>query len=656
MANDGTVKIGTELDDSGFRSGISKLGSVAKSAFVGVSAGIASASATIGIFSKQSLDAYANYEQLIGGVNKLFEDSADELKKYAKNAYKTSGLSANQYMEQATKFSASLISSLEGDTKEAVELTNVALTAMSDNVNVFGTNMEDVQNAYQGFAKQNYTMLDNLRLGYGGTKEEMERLVQEASKMIDIQKELGLSVDANSLSFDNIIRAIQVVQANMNILGTTTKEASTTIQGSLSMTKAAYENLMTGIADENANLDQLIDNFVNSASKAADNILPRLVQIFSGLGSTFDELSPILATSISDLVDSMLPSLLDAGAKLLTGLIDGILESLPELANSATQIIMQFSQELILMLPELADVALQIILQLSNFLIESLPELIPAIVEIVLQIVETLIDNLDLIVDAAFELILALTEGIIDSLPVLIEKAPEIIIKLVEALIRNAPKIKDASIELIRLLYIGLFDAVKAGINKIEELVNEYITKPLKEKVGDMNDVGKFLVEGLWNGILEKGSWLKNKIFDYINTIKGWFTGSSGFDTHSPSKWSEGVGENVDAGLALGLTQNKNKIQAASNEVIDIIKSLPNAMEMISSANADIKPNNIPQVDNSTYFGDYFGNNSEIVSMMQTIINLIQDGKIMTVDKRVLAKVVNDANRANTRMTGVSSY
>ena len=246
MGYDGTLKFNTEILEKGFSAGVKKLGSVAKTGLAVVGGAVAGVATAFGVMTKKALDSYASLEQNIGGVETLFKDSSQSVVDNAKKAYKTAGLSANAYMETVTSFSASLLQSLGGDTKKAADYADRAIIDMSDNANKMGTSMELIQNAYQGFAKQNYTMLDNLKLGYGGTKEEMKRLVQDASKMTDVQKELGVSVDGSSLSFGNIVNAISVMQKHMGIAGTTSKEASETISGSISSMKGAFDNFLNG--------------------------------------------------------------------------------------------------------------------------------------------------------------------------------------------------------------------------------------------------------------------------------------------------------------------------------------------------------------------------------------------------------------------------
>ena len=261
--------------------------------------GIYGATAAVAGLTGLSVKSYAEYEQLVGGVETLFKTSKGVVMDYAQNAYKTAGLSANQYMETVTSFSASLLQSLNGDTAKAANVADRAITDMADNANKMGTSMESIQYAYQGFAKQNYTMLDNLKLGYGGTQEEMKRLIKDASKMKDVQKELGITVDGNSMSFANIVNAISVMQSKMGIAGTTSNEAATTIQGSISAMKGAWQNFLTGLVDPSQNFDVLLKNLIDSGVTVAKNVLPRIGIV---LKSVATELAPELGEGIKNLL------------------------------------------------------------------------------------------------------------------------------------------------------------------------------------------------------------------------------------------------------------------------------------------------------------------------------------------------------------------
>lgn len=269
---------------------------------------------------KASLDSYADYEQLVGGVETLYKDSAGIIESYAKDAYKNVGLSANEYMETSTSFAAALISSLGGDTEKAAEMANTAISDMSDNANKMGTNISSIQDAYNGFAKQNYTMLDNLKLGYGGTQAEMKRLIKEAAAMTETQKKLGVTVDSNSMSYANIVQAIHVVQANMDIMGTTSKEAATTIQGSTASMRSAWANLLTGIADPEQNFQGLLDDFVNSFIGAGNNIIPRIKEIVPTLIDGLSEIVTKLAPYVSSVIMELEPTIEEGLQALFGGL------------------------------------------------------------------------------------------------------------------------------------------------------------------------------------------------------------------------------------------------------------------------------------------------------------------------------------------------
>ena len=308
---DGYLNFDTKINEKGFNDGISKLGSLGKAGLSTVSKAMTGAIAAVGTGAtaiiKSSLGVVANMEQQVGGVETLFKDSANTVINNANRAYKTAGMSANNYMETVTSFSASLLQSLGGDTAKAASYADRAIVDMSDNANKMGTNMRDIQNAYQGFAKQNYTMLDNLKLGYGGTQEEMKRLISDASKLTDVQKELGITVDANSLSFGNIVNAISVVQKNMGIAGTTSKEAATTIEGSVNSAKAAWENFEAGVISAN----DLVDTFWT----AGQNIFNNLGQIIPRLGKTGMDVVSALANKIGGAVPQV-KSFTDSISKL----------------------------------------------------------------------------------------------------------------------------------------------------------------------------------------------------------------------------------------------------------------------------------------------------------------------------------------------------
>lgn len=430
---------------------------LAAAAKVGAAA-VGAAATGIAVLTKNALNNYAEYEQLVGGVDTLFKDSSAKVQEYAANAYKTAGLSANEYMDTVTSFSASLLQSLGGDTEAAADMANVAITDMSDNANKMGTDMVSIQNAYQGFAKQNYTMLDNLKLGYGGTKEEMQRLIDDANALNAAQ---GKYTNYSIESYADIVSAIHDVQVEMGIYGTTADEASTTIQGSVSSMKAAWSNLLTGIADDNANFKTLTEQFVDSLVTVGENIIPRINIIIQGLTQLITEASQTIIPMAVQILLENLPSIVSAGMDLIIALVSGILD--------------------------------------------NIDMLIDCVLEMVDVIVDKLIDNLPKLIDGGIRLIAALAKGLIRAIPNLVSKIPQIISSIVKGLISGIPAIFD---------------------------------------------VGKNIVEGLWHGIKNMGSWFTGKVKGFFGGIVGGIKDFLGI--HSPSKVFAGIGGFMAEGLGNG--------------------------------------------------------------------------------------------------------
>lgn len=347
-----------------------------------VGAGVAAAGAAVLAVGKQAVSAYAEYEQLVGGVETLFGGSADTIMAYAQNAYKTAGLSANEYMETSTSFAASLLQGLGGDTEAAANMADLAITDMADNANKMGTSMESIQNAYQGFAKQNYTMLDNLKLGYGGTQAEMVRLINDSGVL---NEEIS-SMDG--ISFDTIVSAIHAVQENMGITGTTAAEAMGTISGSVAMTKSAWDNLLVGLADGNQEIGPLIDNLVEAGTAAFNNILPVAEEALVGIAGFVDSLAPIIEEQLPGILSTALPAILDSGASILMALINGILGALPTLVEQVPTIITNIVDTLAANLPQIITMAFQIIGTLASGLVNNLPTILSAVWNLGVAIVQ----------------------------------------------------------------------------------------------------------------------------------------------------------------------------------------------------------------------------------------------------------------------------
>ena len=343
----------TEKKTSGLGEKIKNgLAAVGKAAVVGVTA----AATAIGTVGTKAIQAYADYEQLVGGVETLFKDSQDKVMEYANNAYKIAGLSANEYMETVTSFSASLLQSLDGDTSAAAEKANLALTDMSDNANKMGTDMTSIQNAYQGFAKANYTMLDNLKLGYGGTQAEMQRLLEDAEKISGIKYDIS--------SYADIVDAIHVVQTEMGITGTTAKEAASTIQGSFGMVKAALQNLVTGLADPDQNLGTLVGNFTDSIVVAGNNLIPRIQELLPRIVEAISGLLGTISTQLPGILSSALPSLIEGAAGLVTGLMSALPEILTVLGDVAPTAIGILVPAIVELLPEIIQTGIDVVISL----------------------------------------------------------------------------------------------------------------------------------------------------------------------------------------------------------------------------------------------------------------------------------------------------
>ena len=466
---------------------------------------------------KQSIQGFAEQEQLIGGVDTLFKENSAQVQRYANEAYKTAGLSANQYMETVTSFSASLLQSLGGDTKAAAEKADQAITDMSDNANKMGTDMQSIQNAYQGFAKANYTMLDNLKLGYGGTKEEMQRLLTDAEKLSGIKYDLS--------SYADIVDAIHVVQTEMGITGTTAAEAATTIEGSANAMKSAWSNLLTGMSNENLDLDKLVQNVIDSVKTFANNLIPRLQimlpRFVQGLTQLISSMIPYVAPALK----LLLPPLVEG----LGGLVSGIVQALPAAVEAISAVIPMLVQQLTILLPQIISAGVEIIAALASGIGDNLPALIPAAVDAIIEVASGLVANVDKIIIAAGQLIGGLTQGLIEAIPHLVYRLPEIILAITSGLLKGM-----ASIVM----------------------------------------VGQQLVEGLFNGIANAASWLYEKIKGWAGDVLDWIKGF--FGIHSPSKvFADEVGKFIPPGITLGVEQAMPRAMRDIGAQLSALSAIP---------------------------------------------------------------------------------
>lgn len=482
---------------------LKSVGNVASEVMKKVAAVTTAVSGALTAVVGMGVKSYASYEQNIGGVETLFKDSADKVLENAQNAYKTSGLSANDYMETVTSFSASLLQSLGGDTEKAANVADMALVDMADNANKFGTDMSSIQNAYQGFAKQNYTMLDNLKLGYGGTKSEMERLLADAQKLT------GVKYDINNLS--DVYNAIHAIQVNLDVTGTTAKEAETTISGSAASMKSAFDNFLNGSGSPEAlasTITVFVGNITNAITKLAPNIL-------NGIVTVINQLIP----QVGQLLINLVPMLWDTLNELLTSTLNLISENVDPLVNTVLDLVTSFINFILDNLPRIIEVGLQIVLALATGITDRIDDIIPAVISVILKIVEIIVDNVDLIIDAAIKLMIGISKGIVQSIPEILTKIVILTAKIIKALL---------------------------------DLLSP----------SNIWDVGKQIVKGIWEGISNGFDWFKKKIKGWVGNVMSFIKNL--FGIHSPSRvMRDEVGLQIGRGVANGITKSVSDVQNA---------------------------------------------------------------------------------------------
>lgn len=629
---------------------------LATAAKVGAAA-VGAAATGIAVLTKNALNNYAEYEQLVGGVDTLFKDSSAKVQEYAANAYKTAGLSANEYMDTVTSFSASLLQSLGGDTEKAAQKADQAITDMADNANKMGTGMEMIQNAYQGFAKQNYTMLDNLKLGYGGTKEEMERLLADAEKLS------GQKFDISSYS--DIVDAIHVVQTEMGITGTTAAEAASTIEGSSGSAKAAWSNLITGIADENADFKTLTSNFVDSLVTAGKNIIPRISVILGGISQLVTSASTTIIPMVITTITDNLPALLQAAVALVGALGQGIIDSLPAITQAAIDIIFYLADSLIANLPtliagllqvtmtivqtltspefltQLVETAIMLIMTLANGLIDAIPQLIAAVPLIIGNLLAAIIVELPNIIQMGIDLLFALIDGIIKCIPELVAAAPTLIIAFINGIVNNLDKIILAAPQIIVSLITGIIGAIPELIAAVPRVIAA-IADTIRNY--DWGGIGRNIVQGLKDGIAGMWDNIKNWFNEKVNSLVGGVKRILGI--HSPSKVFARIGSFMAEGLGEGFsdefTSVKNDIEGSMNFDAGTI-----------SASANIGKNYaIGSSTASNASGDYI----RIITLLEQYLPMLANMKVVMDNGQLVGvltpgidKQLGDINRLRDR-------
>lgn len=620
MAADFTVRGDTKLDGSGFSEGLSRMGNLAAKGLKVVGASLAAASVAVGALAKQSLDAYSDYEQMVGGVKTLFGTEAASVEEYAasvgksvgevrgeydalvaaqnkvfadaKNAYKDAGMSANAYMQTVTSFSARLLQGLGGDSQKAAEIANMAVVDMSDNVNKMGSSMTDVQNAYQGFAKQNYTMLDNLKLGYGGTQAEMARLINDSGVLGDTMTVTAETV--NNVSFDKIIEAIHTIQTEMGITGTTAKEASTTIAGSVSQMSAAWTNWLTALADPSQDLSQLTTALLDSIVNVGKNVVPRLMEILPALGSGLVSLASGLVGYIPGAVQQLFPalvsgatSLLQGLAGMLPGLITSAFSALPDvfstlfaaapgLASAGMQIVQTLGNAITQYGPTLMQNGLAMIQQLGQGLVQGIPAFLTQAASLLSQFSSAIMSGLDAIVPVGAEFLRNLGEGLKQGIPTFLQQALPMLVQFTSNLRANFGTIVDAGIDLILSLAQGFISALPTLLAYVPQVVSN-IAGLINDNVPKLLLAGARLILMLAQGIVQAIPSLVANLPQIIQAIVDVFTAFN---------WLS-LGKNIITLLKNGMTSMIGAVKTAGQGVVDSVKSaitnLPATLQGIGS-------------------------------------------------------------------------
>lgn len=492
--NDADSEVGSFADKMG------KLGiGIAKTFGKAIAAGVATATTAIVGLTKTATESFAEYEQLVGGVQKIFgEDVAQTVFENADNAFRTAGVSANKYMTGVMNFSASLLQSVGGDAAEAARVADMAFRDMSDNMNTFGTDMESIQNAYQGFAKQNYTMLDNLKLGYGGTKQEMERLLADAEKLT------GIHYDINEL--DDVYNAIHAIQVETKIAGTTEREAVETISGSFGMLKASWQNVLTGMADGTKDFDALIGNLVESAETFAKNIVPTIGVAIQGAANLITELLPIILEQINPLFEALLPAALEATQSLITGLVEALPMLLQTLLNSIPMVI-------------------SAVMSIFQAVLQSLPQFLSVIVQLVLAIAQELVkpENLNIIFQSALDLLMGLIQAIPDIINALAVALPDILSSIITFLLdpANFAKLVEAAIQLFMALVMAtpqILGALFSAFSNLFTTLWQKLKGVFQNFAGNFgNAIGQIFKNAI-NGVI---GFIESAIRGPINAVNG---------------------------------------------------------------------------------------------------------------------------------------
>lgn len=621
------------------------------------------ATAAIGKSLSATLMEGADLQQSIGGIETLFKDSAEKVKQNAANAYRTAGMSANEYMELTTSFSASLLSSLGNDTSKAADIADMAMTDMSDNANKMGTDMERITDAYQGFAKQNYTMLDNLKLGYGGTKTEMERLLADAQKIT------GVKYDINNLS--DVYSAIHVIQGELGITGTTAKESAETFSGSLASMKAAFKNVLGNlslgedIGDELFALSETVSTFV------VGNLIPMLGNVLKGVPQLFDGVVGMVVRSFNMLSDNA-PEIVSQGAGLVTSLVTGIVTNIPYLIEGAWNLVTSFGEALLtadwmtigqnlinsikegldiaageilgtdgnivgsvisaiqLNLPSVLEKGIEIVTNLANGILENLPTVISMAGNAITSFIGGILPMLPTVWQAGTDLLLKLVDGVVKNLPSIISAAGIAIGKFILVIGQNLPKILQTGIEILGKLASGLIQAIPELIGKIPQIIRS-IQDAFKDT--DWLEVGKNIIRGIAEGLKNAGSMLWNAVKGILGNFKD--NVLEFFGIHSPSRWGMYVGNMITKGFANGTMENISEIDNAMNKLKERTTNPFEMVEQYSMSTGTV-------ATNGTQNNETQNRLDMLITLVQELLNRTEKEIVIDVNGRQVSRVLKE--------------
>ena len=566
------VKIGAKDEASGTISKITQgLGKGLKTAAKIGTAAVGAAAAGITALTTAAVNNYAEYEQLVGGAELMFGKAYDTVAKNAQDAYKTVQMSQNEYLQQVNGFATGLKTALGGNEQAAAELAHNIVKAEADIIAATGNTAENVQNAFNGIMKSNFTMLDNLQIGITPTKEGFQEVID---KVNDWNKANGEATNYQMGNLADMQSALVDYIEMQGYAGYASREAANTISGSVASMKSAWTNLLTGLADGNADIEQLVDNLVTtivgdgteSNLGVLGNILPAVQTALNGASALVSKALPEIVGIIPTVINDNLPVLAQAAVGIVQSLMDGISQNQEMLFETIFDVVTYLAETFITMLPQIVELGLDLIVSLANGIAESLPELIPTIVDVVIQIVETLIDNVDMLVDSAIAIITALANGLISALPRLIEKAPEIVEKLVSAIVNNAPKLLKSALEIIVTLARGLISNIPQLVRVIPQIVSSIVNGFLS-LMARITGIGKNIVNGVWQGIQSMIGWFTGKVKGFFGGIVNSVKNTLGI--HSPSKVFASIGKYMAEGLGEGWDDKFSDVRDEIDKSLD---------------------------------------------------------------------------------------